>query len=353
VSRHLAPNESVVLFRVDANSVIGAGHLMRCIALAHGFINYGVKPLFLISADTQAIIESRNDFPFDYILTAYTCCDEEFEWIASISSSRYVYAVVLDGYQFNESYRKKLKSLKFPLIVLDDCNNSGPLYADIVVNAISRAVHLNYQKNAPNAKLLLGSEYTLLRPEFSKPLIDEYSSRLECLITFGASDVAGLSLPVLRAIISSAPEISPVSVVSGPAYKELPALKKNINKKSKDLSHFHNVSNMYPILSKAKMAISAAGGTVFELAALGVPSLIIIVSDNQINAALEQQEKGWCKVIDARQGTSPQVIVSAALELWNNESLRQIMHQKACKSAIINGADRSAEKIIAHLNLIN
>ena len=359
--------QNTILFRVDANSEVGAGHLMRCIALAFGFQHYQITCVFLVDDGTNSYLQGLQGFPFNTLQKDAACLDE-IDWIQSVSGSTQAIGIVLDGYQFSETYREKLSGIGLPVVAIDDTNTVGKLFADVVINPVSSATGLNYVVTAPDATLLLGSDYILLRPEFineslSDRLPDElpedkqrknelYQSRQSCLISFGASDASGLTIPVLDALRTSQLGDSPITVVTGGAYSstvQLRALVSDVKLTNKSITHLEHVSNMAPVLRSAKMAISAAGGTVFELAAMGVPTILLVVADNQLGAALEQQEKGWCHVIDARQSLSMDDLISAAQCLWTNNNLRLEMHHHAIENAVTDGAQRAAGEIVSHI----
>lgn len=345
------PNNQVVLIRVDANERIGVGHLMRCIALAYAMESLGLQIVFATNKEGSVVLSQRENSRFRVNVTPdFASIDEELQWLECLAKQQRVNAIVLDGYHFTESYRLFLHSLQGILIVLDDCNDSGLLYADVVINPVNRATELHYQASAPGAKCLLGQNYTLLRPEFCQRYEEGYLQRTECLITMGGADVAGLTLPLLNAVTQFAPQVRPVSVVTGSAYRPVNQVRELVVSSLEDICHYHNVLDMSQRYVRAKLAISAAGGSIFELAALAVPSIIVVVADNQLKAAVEQQEKGWCKLVDARDSFDIDRVIETLNQLWNSTEDRVMMHQRAQCSAIIDGAHNAAREIIAVMN---
>lgn len=345
-----------VSFRVDANTKIGGGHFMRCIALAHGFVNGGARCLFLVERETLKFVEQLESFSFP--LEVYDLgCENEIDWIDKICVKMASRVVVLDGYQFNANFRQALSGLDALLVVIDDDNSNGELFADFIVNPVSRAVKLGYEHTSPRAKLLLGPNYTLLRPEFtsisSGHLHREYAEREDLLISFGASDVGNMTIPLLEKILSSRRGVEPVTVVTGAAYlrkESLVSLIEEVGDHSGLVTHLHQVNNMATVMKNAKMAVSAAGGTVFELAAMGVPTILLVVADNQLNAALEQQSMGWCRVIDAREAFSCDSLMQQIEVIWNDDAMRVRMSRIALENAVTGGADRVANEILQVLS---
>jgi UDP-2,4-diacetamido-2,4,6-trideoxy-beta-L-altropyranose hydrolase len=361
-----------VVFRVDAGAAIGAGHFMRCLALAAAFAEQKLCALFLVNKETESFIRHRSDFQYDYHIVEQ---ENELQSIRRIVEDLDVLFFVLDGYHFDQAYRFELKqlsgSLAAMLVLLDDTNDSGQLYADVVLNPVSAAFKLGYALTAPNAKLLLGADYTLLRPEFTRPeelTVDAFRLLSECVITFGASDVAGLTAPLLAALLSDdkggdckpmsgKPAPDSISVITGAGFTQGAIINVLAEQHAQTFKHLHDVSNMAVEMKHAKCVISAAGGTTFELAALGKPSILVVMADNQLNAAKEQTKKGWCTVVDARhcvnfeatRGRVIEEIVSVLQGLWNNDALLHGMHKKAINAAVYNGAQKVVSELMTSL----
>jgi UDP-2,4-diacetamido-2,4,6-trideoxy-beta-L-altropyranose hydrolase len=71
-------------------------------------------------------------------------------------------------------------------------------------------------------------------------------------------------------------------------------------------------------LASSSLAILAAGSSLWEAAALGVPSIGLIVADNQMNAAQAFLNNGLLDVIDCREGAQfEQIVESVAANLAN------------------------------------
>lgn len=341
----MKPESSIVLFRVDASSEIGAGHLMRCLALANAFQQAGIRCHFLVNHRTATLLQTlgRLDIEFTEISATESELSQIKACIHHLQQELGLLALVLDGYQFSAEYRCEVKSLVELLVVLDDQNNSGLLYADLVVNPIETAKNLNYSSTAAHAKHTFGSAYVLLQPAFQHVEPSLWEHRRELLITFGASDVKDLSLSVLSELYKRELPFQAVTLVTGAAYPHVEALRQVMASQDQghlSVKHLHNVADMAQVMQKARLAISAAGSTQFELATLRVPGILVVVADNQLAAAREQESEGWCQVVDARHGLQVAALIQQASDLWlDAERLRQ-MHQAAGKRTYQMGAHR-------------
>lgn len=341
----MSVSNNFVLIRVDANQNLGAGHLMRCMALAYALRENGIIAHFVIDSQTATLIQTFVTFDFDF--TELNSVEPEIQQIKAcydfLGKSYACLALVLDGYQFSSAYRQQLNEIGAALVVLDDQNNSGVLYADLVVNPLNAAKEMNYSETAPNAKHLFGPGYVLLQPSFQRAKPAEWSCRKHLLITFGASDVQNLSLPVLSALLNEASPFSDVTLVTGAAYSYEMAIRECLAKSHSSKSsirYLHRVQDMTQPMREARLALSAAGSTQFELASMRVPSLLVVVADNQLAAATEQASLGWCDVVDARKGIQMTSLLRQVAEIWNDEERLLSMHYAATKLNYLDGAMR-------------
>ena len=146
--------------------------------------------------------------------------------------------------------------------------------------------------NVDPAHLLLGCEYVLLRDEFqpfvTPPEIPSMAQNI--LITLGGADPHSTVVRIIEALTPlEIPEKSLLFVV-GEGKTTLcrnasAALNSNVEIRK-------NVEDMPALMRWADLAISAAGTTTWELAFMGVPSLLIAIAENQRPIAAELARRG-------------------------------------------------------------
>lgn len=336
-----------VLFRLDYGGPFGLGHLIRSKALADALLkvklaNKKIESTFAIKTVYAADVVNPHQLLF---------IDTEEEFILIAGSYD---IIIIDHYDYTSGLFLQLSKIKSSiLVVLDDECNRGDLYADVIVNsAINPAAGtftLNYKKAAAKAKLLLGSKYVLLRQIFNQNEIQPFKQRDSIIITFGGSDITGLTLPVLKRLIHSSLINSKIIVVTAAGYQNCEEIKQYCLQQ-----HFiykHSVENMAELFLTAKFAISAAGSTIFELACCGVPAVFAVVADNQLLSAKEQSQHGWCSVIDCRNENKVDGLILSAEKMINECSLKK-MSNKARLLFDARGADRVASAILARLFLL-
>lgn len=321
-----------VWFRVDASSEMGIGHLMRCLALAQLLDEVGIEVCFYVKDETRAIALSRHDWigKIQVVPDSLTYT-QEIDWIASQCGFDEVSAFVLDGYQFSAEYRETLKhvlSKKARLVLFDDTNNSGPLFADVVINSADNADLLNYKQTAPDALLCLGTDYRVLRREFSILPQHAFLRRNSLSIMRGGSDVNNLSIQILKGLDEVGFD-GPIRVLTGAAYPNNQELDALIKSSSLTIQHLPNCQQVAEVFCSSRLAISAAGSSQFELLACSTPSILLTVADNQIPATRAAVEQGWCQSLDAQAGLVTESLIKQIDALWYDESLLEQMSLRA------------------------
>jgi UDP-2,4-diacetamido-2,4,6-trideoxy-beta-L-altropyranose hydrolase len=265
----------------------------------------------------------------------------EPEWLAKRCTDLCADWLVLDGYQFDQDYRQLLQCHAFNLAVFDDINNSGALYADMVINGALNATSHHYHLTAPKALLAIGSSYQVLRQEFLQLTNRQWSDRNSLTLMFGGSDPKGLTSKALQSM-DNANASMPIIVITGAAYNGVSDLTNFIKNSLLDITHLHDCQNMAAVLLNTKLALSAAGGSQFELLACATPSILVVVAENQALASQDTATQGWCQVVNS-DATSIDEWVTQGLSLWQQPERLLGMHQKALLYAVVDGARNIVE----------
>ena len=199
--------------------------------------------------------------------------------------------LIIDRYDLNEKDLSFYKSRVKKLIVFDDNNLLDFYDVDIILNQNLHARELMYKTN-DCTKLLCGSEFVLLRDEFLDNKAIKINKELKnILITIGGSDNLNLTHRILKEIKHFNANIR---VVIGPAFKYNDELKEGYEN-YKNIKFYENV-NMPEIMKKTDLAISACGGTIYELAYLGIPTIGLVIVDNQEKSGAYLNENNIVKI---------------------------------------------------------
>ena len=331
----------MILFRTEATLTIGTGHLMRCLALAENCMKQGKKATFVMQECSVSLVNRLTAAGIEVIMLEDGAnVAELLKLIEQLQPT----GIVIDGYHFDEQCRLSLSATNLPVLAMDDGSTDYPLHADIVVNTSPLVSEADYKTIAPDARLFLGPEYATLRGEFRhykkcSQLIP--ANEQHVLITFGGSDPTNLTLPVVESLLDKFPKQVTLDVVVGGAAVDNNELKQLALKHTGRIHIHNNTSEMASLMGKAKMAISAAGSTRWELAYLTIPTIAVVVADNQAKN-LKAPLQNWFDTIDSRDNPQAAIhqITSASLTLWNDD--KALENRRTVLSQIKVGAKAMA-----------
>jgi len=335
-----------VAFRVEGEPKIGLGHVMRCLALSQSLVKCGHEVFFFMSKGSQHFCCNRADWVGEILSMVDVDKKAEPQWLIDQCTDLSVDWLVLDGYQFEKAYRHSLQSNTIKLAVFDDMNNSGALYADLVINGSPNAALHNYQLTAQNALLAIGPDYQVLRQEFLQLANNNWSDRTHLTIMFGGSDPQNLTIRMLQSLQKHKPSM-PITIITGAAYAELQNLAYFVKNSDLDIAHHHDCQNVAEVLLTSKLALSAAGGSQFELLVCATPSLLVVVADNQKNATQAAVNQGWCQLANNEKLNSDELITQC-LSLWHQPELLRTMHKKAVQFPVVDGAKNIVAMMSEH-----
>jgi UDP-2,4-diacetamido-2,4,6-trideoxy-beta-L-altropyranose hydrolase len=337
---------ALILIRADASPAKGTGHIMRCLALAEALRDQGDHVAFVTAEITPSLADRLTDDGWDY----RTVTGDDPAAILEISSRLKADALVVDSYWLDADWRAAVRPGFRAVLALDDMADR-PLHADLVWNPSPLAHTLPYDRLAPGAALLFGDAYLLLRREIALaasgprlPLADRDS----ILLTFGGSDPAGLTVPVVKRLAPALPAGIHLDVVVGGSNPALDCIRAACARFPDQVRLHVDSRRMGELMAGAGLAVTAGGGTVGELAALAVPSLLVVIADNQAPAAADARAKGWAWVIDARgdRAVAADAVATSALSLWADLPARTTLSHRIGAGGIDG---RGAERVAAAL----
>ena len=290
---------SILLIRADASVSIGTGHIMRMIALAQAWQNGGGEAVFLCAEITPAL-EARlkeEGFLLEKIQASPGSRNDLEATCAAIA--RYGAAsipVALDGYQFDADFQLGLKKAGCRLLVMDDYGHASFYHADWVLNQNICASEELYARRTLHTRLLLGTKFALLRREFLKYRawqreIPETASKV--LVTLGGADPDNVTGKVIEALAPLDIEVRVVVGGSNPHLQKLQQAVASLQTQPAKIELVPNPTDMPALMAWADLAIAAGGSTAWELAFLGLPSLFVILAENQVGIATELESAGF------------------------------------------------------------
>jgi len=333
-----------LLIRADADTQIGTGHLMRCLALGQAWQDAGGRAVFLMAVETPPL-EARLRSEGMEVVRLPVQPGSTDDAIRTADFAHQVGAdwVVVDGYHFGADYQRIIKDSGLRLVFIDDIGHAEHYSADLVLNQNIHAHEDLYPNREPYTRLLLGTRYVLLRREFLKwrgwkREIPEVARKV--LVTMGGSDPDNVTLKVIQALQQVDMDgLEAIVVVGGsnPNHEELQAA---VQDSRFPIRLESNVTDMPELMAWADVAVSAGGSTSWELAFMGVPILNLILAENQQQASTLLAAMGASICIGQGIAVTPEQISAILIWLLDNQPARRRIASIAQELIDGGGVDR-------------
>jgi UDP-2,4-diacetamido-2,4,6-trideoxy-beta-L-altropyranose hydrolase len=300
----------MMVVRADAGPQIGIGHVMRCLALAQAWQGVGRKATFVFAAENPAL-EARLIEEGMHVahISAQPGSAEDVQQTVRLARRKEAAWVVVDGYHFRAAYQHALKDNGVRIFWIDDYGHAEYYTADWVLNQNIHADESLYRNRESHTRLLLGPRYALLRQEFLnwrswRRSVPEVARKV--LVTMGGGDPANITITVIRALDKVAVDGLEIIVVMGSINPQVEMLKAAVHESKLIIRLKQTTSEMPELMAWADLAVSGGGSTCWELAFMGVPSLVMVLAENQrgIAEGLEQAgvaiNLGWSHQVSDR-----------------------------------------------------
>ncbi len=306
-------------FKAEANSKIGGGHLLRCLALAKKCRSLKLNAEFIFSNSSPDFIKRVSDEGFKYHII------KEYQWnsIEVYKSIIPEYSIIVFdtddpkyfGKELNEELnRNRIKTACYTI------SDQYEIWNDIVINPNIIAFTHDY-KTKPEAITLLGPEWMTMRDEFigTMPNPKNTGKKKNILITFGNADVSSLTLYILPQLQGLKEYINKCIVIIGPLNRDSKKIKEIVASLDSIQINIHeNVNNMIPLYKESDIAITSAGMGMWEMSLFEIKQLVIASSPREVSYTDYMDKLGYIK----KMGTFDQLPDKAACQTIIKQAIK-------------------------------
>lgn len=277
-----------IVFNVIGSIEIGMGHIYHSLALAHEITDHEI--IFVCDQQYEVAVDAIASMDYKVIATENTLTT-----ILQLNPD----LVINDILDTAQNYITALKQHKIKVVNFEDLGD-GSKYANLVFN------ELYDMPQCSGDNYCWGYEYLALRDEFYEAIPHRFMEDIrEVLITFGGTDQNNLTLLTLQAIVNICDQNNiKINIVCGSAYGFKEDLENYLQQlKYKNISLTFASGAISKIMEKTQLAISSNGRTVYELADLNIPSIIISHHDREATHSFANLEKGFINLGVVNQET--------------------------------------------------
>lgn len=353
-----------IWIKTNGNGTIATGHVRRCLNIADALERRGVEILFILSdGDSEEVFrllceEDKHDFPYRVLGTVFSDPMGDIPVLDELLAEAAPDFFLIDSLFVTPEYISSVKecakkhAADVKIGYIDDFNKMDcPLDIDI-----------NYDLRASEADSLatvklLGGKYAPLGKQFrdSEYIVKDMATRV--FLSSGGTDPFHIIQDILTEIYESSSPCRNIldltgiqcDVIIGALFDE--KYKKDLYEMAQrhdTITLYEGVGSMVEVMQKCDFAVSAGGNTLYELCAVGVPTVVYSIADSQVEPARGFDMAGAAKYAgDARNDRRlVQKIVTWGTAAIDNVGFRTRMSQKAREAIDGKGTERIADAIL-------
>jgi len=345
------PDAPRILFFADAGPEVGGGHVMRCLTLARALTERGAACAFVESRAAASILR-RFNWPSHRLLamTDAEALSEQVDYAADIARRFLADVVVVDHYRVDAALEDLLRGLGRRLVAIDDLADR-PHRVELLIDPGYGRRREHYDALIPrDCAVRLGPSHALVRPEFAAARQRAMSRRAKheparrAVVALGLTDVGAVTERVVRALAPILGETR-LDIVLGEDAPSLPALTAMADA-DRRLRLWVDNAEMASLMADADIAIGAGGSSVWERAAVGLPTATVILADNQRAMIEHMADAGFTRALDAGAADFEDALRAAWTRLAGDPPLRWRLAERACELCDGHGADRVAQAVL-------
>lgn len=322
-----------IMFRTVGKRAVGMGHVYRCLTLAYKLTGHDI--VFVASSDSDIGIEKIRESNF-YAITVED--EEDFEEVLQREKPDILVNDILDT---TREYMQMVTKYAKRVVNFEDVG-PGAKYADAVINAL-------YEKGDKLHNEYYGSKYFCIRDEFLEQQPKEFSEEVEnVLVIFGGADPCNLTgrLYEICKLLHEKEKNIKFHFLLGFAY---PFADKIVTDEENNIFVYKDAKRVSTYMSKMDLAITSQGRTVYELASMGVPSIVMAQNEREAEHVFAGIQNGFIN-LGIGEKTDELTIISTVMWLINTPSVRREMRKLQLTKDFSKGHERVIKLILDDSN---
>ncbi len=318
-----------IIFHTVGKMQLGMGHVYRCLTLAYKLTGHEIR--FILSKDSDIGIEKikESNFPIEIA--------ENEEELFNIIREQKPDILVNDILDTSEEYMRTVSKYVSRIVNFEDVG-PGAKFADVVINAL-------YERGERLHNEYYGSKYFCIRDEFLEEEPKEFSEEVKnILVIFGGADPSNLTARMYEICKKLHEEMPSVAFhfLLGFAYPDKESIK--TDEESNIFVHV-DVKRVSSYMNRMDLAVTSQGRTVYELACMGVPSIVLAQNEREAEHVFAGIQNGFIN-LGIGKDTDQTTIIQTIRWLASTPKVRREMRKLELSREFSKGHERVIHLIL-------
>lgn len=318
-----------VLFKTKGGHKEGMGDITSSLALAEEFRNNGHEASFIINNNLN-VINLVSQYDFEYHVA------ESMTELTNYIEDKMFDIAILNQMNTPEDKALLFKKHSKMMATIEDTGESAKL-ADLRFNVLY-----------PIDDAVTDFKFIPLSPVFhvKHNAVKAIKQRVEVILVMqGGGDTYGFTPKIIKSLYGITADIN-ISVVLGPNFSHDAELNEVLDKSPRKVTIIRGMDDLSDLMMEADLAISAGGNTLFELACLGVPAIVLCAELFEVGTADRLQKEGFGINLGFGEYVDEKDVYKAVSLLIHNTEMRVKMSGRGKSLIDGRGAKRVAESAL-------
>lgn len=339
-----------ITIRADSSSIIGSGHIMRCLNLAKALKGRGCEVSFLCQKNEGSLNDwLLKEQHFDVFELEET---KTFEQERDADQSRKIIGnlkgldwLIVDHYKIDQVWQRRLRDVAQKILVIDDLSDREHDCDAFLNQAVLDSKDNPHQDRVPESCVkFLGPRFALIDPQFLKRRQNmdpgKRSKQIQNIFSFfGGSDKDHFSLKFIEAVQNNKNRNLNYHLIVG---RQTPGAEKILKEAGENdqIKTYHSIKDMAGFISTMDLFVGSGGMITWERCCLGVSGIVVSMADNQYHFSKTLGDQGCHVFLGRHQDINSKQLAEAIDALLLNSDQICNMSKKSFELVDGQGVDR-------------
>jgi len=312
----------VIAFLAESSPQIGTGHIKESFSLIQRAQANGIATETWINGETPRGLLEQAPCQL-YVVDGFS--RERLGEIGAKLRGRGARLVVTNFRRVNNDQVRVLRDCGLRVACVDDLGNRH-LDCDLIINPSIVTNYHRYSSNNPDFRLHAGPAYLMLAPEYQElhGIERHFAGPVHSIVVaMGGIDRPGTTVRIVESLLDWRQDVT-CHIILGAGFKFSAELQSNLSAQEDGRFYiYENLPSLASMLFAADIGFTGGGNTLYEMACVGTPALVLFDEEHEGEQGKALQDQGSARCLGHGPHVPPEQI-RQALEEFDDPQRREL-----------------------------